>query len=123
MLGGTGVVPVSQTVLTEPIHDFTWMRQLLIGKVRERFALDDYRVVAIEPSEASRSTYHFRMLFFPTKGEKPVLSLNLETSILGSPCLTEHFGGRHTNLGPADVDLSYAKFREWAVAHAEELLA
>jgi len=44
-----------------------------------------------------------------------VLSLNLETSLLGSPCLTEQAGGEHRVLGDAEESMSYEDFRRWAV--------
>ena len=62
------------------------------------------------------------MLFFPESSEKPVLSLNLETTILGSSCFTEQDGSRHLNLGPADPETTYDAFREKALAEAGKIL-
>ena len=113
---------MAHTLLEQPIRDFTWMRQLLTGKIRERFEFEDYRVVAIEPSPNERSSYHFRLLFFPKRADKPVLSLNLETSILGSYCFTEQAGDRHVNLGPSEMEMSYEDFREMALLEADRVL-
>ena len=100
------------------------MRQLLTGKVRERFEYDNYRAVAIElpDSSAGKSPYHFRILFFPKTEQKPVLSLNLESSILGSYCLTEHSGRKHLNLGPSEDNVTYERFKEWALNEADKVL-
>ncbi len=108
----------------EPISDLTWMQQILSGTVRERFKYDDYRAVALElPSSGRRkSPYHFRLLFFPKDEKKPILSLNVESSILGSYCLTEHAGQKHINLGPTEFELSYEKFKNWALKEAEKIL-
>jgi hypothetical protein len=104
----------------EPIYDFTWMQQMMTAKVREKFTYHDYRAVALEMPRRSvqRSPYHYRILFFPTESQKPVLSINLESSILGSYCFTEHNGKEHLNLGHTDDELSYEDFRRWALDRA-----
>ncbi len=99
------------------------MRHLLTARIRDRLVLHDYRAVGLELAPSSRSAYRYRMLFFPIHSEKPVLSFNFETSILGSSCLTEQRGGRHVNLGPSDDRLSYEEFREWALSRAERSLS
>jgi hypothetical protein len=109
----------------EPIADFSWMKDLLTGRVRERFPLEPYRIVGVEipaADEAHHSQYHYRMLVFPPEGNKPVLSLNLETSFLGSPCLTEQAGHVRLVLGDAEESMSYEEFRRWAVARARQEL-
>ena len=100
------------------------MQQMRQGRVRERFEYDRYKAVALEVSQAPthRSAYHYRMLFFPKKSEKPVLSLNLESSILGSYCLTEQAGGEHRNLGSSEESLSYEDFKKWALGRAKKKL-
>jgi hypothetical protein len=107
----------------EPIADFSWMKDLLTGQVRERFPLEPYRLVALEvqaADEKHRSQYHYRLLVFPPEGNRPVLSLNLETSLLGSPCLTEQAGSEHLILADAEESMSYEEFRRWAVGRARE---
>jgi hypothetical protein len=109
----------------EPIADFSWMKDLLTGRVRERFPLEPYRIVGVEiplAEEARPSQYHYRLLVFPPEGNKPVLALNLETSLLGSPCLTEQAGSEHLVLGEAEESMSYEEFRRWAVARARREL-
>ncbi len=108
----------------EPIYDFSWMRQMLTAKVKEKFTFNNYRVVALEipPKTIQRSPYHFRILFFSSESQKPVLSLNLESSILGSQCFTEHQGKDHLNLGHTDNDLSYDEFKKWAMERAKKEL-
>lgn len=94
---------------------------MLTGKVREKFTYNEYRAVAIEiPSKSiQRSAYHYRILFFSDSSQKPVLSLNLESSILGSYCYTEHTAGNHINLGQSDEGVSYEEFKEWAMEQAQ----
>ena len=108
----------------DPIYDYSWMRQMMVGKVRERFIFNDYRAVALElPSRTMRkSPFHYRILFFPGQSQEPVLSLNLESSILGSYCFTEHQGKEHLNLGQTDFDLSYDDFKKWALERAKREL-
>jgi hypothetical protein len=105
----------------EPITDFTWMKDLLIGEVVERFPLGDYRAVALQmesSDERRHSPYHYRLLVFPHKENKPVLSLNLETSLLGASCLSEQTGSGHQILGDAEEGMAYAEFRRWALERA-----
>ena len=105
----------------EPIIDFSWMQHMLTGRVREKFTYNDYRAVALEIPEKNinRSPYHYRILFFSDASQKPVLSLNLESSILGSYCYTEHSGNSHVNLGQSDEGVSYEDFKKWALQRAE----
>ena len=105
----------------EPIIDFSWMQHMLTGRVREKFIYNDYRAVALEipPKSVQRSPYHYRILFFADSSQKPVLSLNLESSILGTYCYTEHAGSDHINLGQSEEDLSYEDFKQWALQRAE----
>lgn len=108
----------------EPIFDFSWMRQMATGRVRERFDYHRYKAVGLEipPGPQYRSPYHYRILFFSEDSGKPVLSLNLEASILGSYCFTEHSGQSHFTLGQSEADLSYDDFREWALKRADQEL-
>jgi len=105
----------------EPIYDYTWMRQMMTAKVRERFNFEDYRAVALEipPKALQKSPFHYRILFFSRESQKPVLSLNLESSILGSYCFTKHSGRDHLNLGHTNDELSYDDFKKWAMERAK----
>ncbi len=108
----------------EPILDSSWMQQMITAKVREKFTYCSYRAVALEipPQSLKKSPYHYRILFFTDEFQKPVLSLNLETTILGSYCFTEHEGRNHLNLGHTDDEVSYEEFRKWAMERAEHNL-
>lgn len=105
----------------EPIGDFSWMRQMFVGKVRERFMFDDFRAVGIEIPDRERvnSPYRYRLLFFNGSTDKPVLSLNLESSILGSHCLTEHAGEQHLTLESVNHEMTYEEFRDVALSRAK----
>ena len=105
----------------EPIVDFSWMKDLLNGQVVERFPLGGYRAVAVEIQSSDKrqhSQYHYRLLVFPQKENKPVLALNLETSLLGTSCLTEQSGSEHQVLGDAEEEMAYEDFRHWALERA-----
>ena len=109
---------MTQAISLESIRDLSWMRQLLTGTVYERFRQDGDRVVGLRPAEGS--SYRYRLLFFPLNLDKPFLSVNLETSILGSPCFTIEAGTEHRNLGPADFDLTYEEFKIRALEIARD---
>ena len=105
----------------EPIADFFWMKDLLTGEVVERIALGNYRAIALHmegSDELHRSQYHYRLLIFPRMENKPVLALNLETSLLGASCLTEQTGSGHQILGDAEEEMAYESFRQWALERA-----
>ncbi|MBT3275615.1 MAG: hypothetical protein HN368_20840 [Spirochaetales bacterium] len=104
----------------EPILDSSWMQQMMTAKVREKFIYCSYRAVALEIPAGSlqKSPYHYRILFFSEESHMPVLSLNLESSILGSYLFTEHEGKNHLNLGHTEEELSYEDFRKWALDRA-----
>jgi len=105
----------------EPIADFAWMKDLLTGQVVERIPLGGYRAVALQmesPDERHHSQYHYRLLVFPQKENKPVLSLNLEISLLGASCLTEQTAHDHQVLGDAEEEMGYEDFRRWALQRA-----
>jgi hypothetical protein len=109
----------------DSIRDLTWAKHLRTGTVVERMDLGAYRVVSIRASTAEKSApnqYVYRMLFFPASSHRPVLALNLEHSILGSFCLTEQAGTRHTRFDWAGDGMGYPEFREWALARAAQQL-
>ena len=107
------------------IRDFTWLKHLRTGRVLERFTFEDFRAVSVQiPVTDGRpqDQYRYRMLFFPEASQKPVLSLNLELSILGSYCLTEQSGDRHLRFDTVDDVPSYDEFRSWAIDRAAKQL-
>ena len=108
----------------ENIRDLSWMQQLLTEEVIDRFSYKGYRAVAVKvrSSETKHTTYHLRLLFFPAGGARPVLAVNLESTILGSCCITEHVGPDHHNLQEASENMSYSDFKERALETAHEEL-
>ena len=110
----------------DTIRDLTWVKHLHTAKVVERLTLGSYRAVSLRFPASEKSSpeqYLYRMLFFPAAGPQPVLALNLELSILGSSCLTEQAGGRHSRFDPVEETMSYDDFRRWALSRAERVLA
>ncbi len=105
----------------EPIYDLSWIKQMVLGEVVEKFNFHEYNVVAIKLSKKDENhhlPYFYRLLFFPENNNKPVLSLNLETSIMGAFFLTEHMGKYHKKIKTADEKMPYPEFREWALGLA-----
>jgi len=106
----------------EAIGDFSWVKQVLTAEVIERFQVGDFRAIALRIPQTegnALSQHRFRILLFHAGDAKPSVALNLETSILGSLCLTEQVGREHRNLGTADDALSYADFRTWALGRVQ----
>jgi len=107
----------------ETINDFTWAKQLIAGRVIEKFTFRDFRVVSLDipPTEERHlNRYRYRILFFPKGENRPVLSLNLEFSILGAYLLTEQSGQVHHTLKEVDEGMAYDDFKKWALKRAEE---
>jgi hypothetical protein len=74
--------------------------------------------------QSSFMQYHYRLIVFPKGQEEPILSLNLESNpMAGTSCLGAHIGDGHENLGFAEVSMSEADFRTWAVDHAKKYLS
>lgn len=109
----------------ESIGDISWMRQMLYGRVLEEFTVGEYSAVSLElehEKHGFKDPYRYRILFFPKNNRKPVLALNMESTILGSRNLTEHSGPNHRNYGPVDEDFGYDEFKAWALSRAKEEL-
>lgn len=109
----------------ETINDFTWAKHLVTGRVIEKFTFRDFRAVSLDiPSTEERhlNRYRYRILFFPKGENRPVLSLNLEFSILGAYCLTEQSGQVHHTLKEVAEGMAYEDFKKWALKRAEENL-
>lgn len=107
----------------EPIQDISWMKQMLYGQVREKFTFRDYSAVSLELEHEKRGfndPYRYRILFFPKNDRRPVLALNMESTILGACNLTEHAGSNHRNYGPVDETFGYDEFKAWALQRARE---
>ncbi len=109
----------------EAIGDFSWVKQVLTAEVIERFRVGEFRAIALRipfTEGNALSQHRFRILLFHSDDTKPSVAFNLETSILGSLCLTEQVGGEHRNLGTTDDDLSYSDFKAWALDRAKLLV-
>ncbi len=102
----------------ETLRDFSWLKGMLSGKLVERFRIGPFRAVALDlaPREGGESSsFHFRILLFSESERQPVAAFNLESSILGSDCLTEQIGRLHQNLGHPEGEMSYERFKAWAL--------
>ena len=70
----------------EALQDLSWLRDLRLGRVVERFDYGPFRVVAVSIPSTERhplTQFHYRLLFFPLRGTKPVFALNFRTPPLG----------------------------------------
>ncbi len=108
----------------EPIKDLSWLRQLSLSSV-ERFALHGFGMVLVSmpPTPAHHDErFRYRLLAFDPGLGKPVLSIDLETDILGDFCLSVQAGSEHRVLARYDLPPSLAEFRSRAVAEAESVL-
>jgi hypothetical protein len=108
----------------EAISDLSWLRQLSLSSV-ERFELHGFgmALVSMPPTPSHHEErYRYRLLAFdPTLG-KPVLSIDLESDILGDYCLAMQIGRDHRVLARYDSTPSLEEFRARALAEAEGTL-
>jgi len=96
---------------------------MLYGRILEKFNFEDFSAVSLElenEKQGVRDPYRYRILFFPQNDRKPVLAMNMESTILGSCNLTEHAGPKHRNFGPVDEEFTYEDFKSWALSQARE---
>jgi hypothetical protein len=108
----------------EPISDLSWLRQLSLSSV-ERFELHGFgvAVVSMPPTPARHEErFRYRLLAFDPGLGKPVLSIDLESDILGEFCLAVQVGREHRVLARYDSPPGLAEFRSRAVAEAEAIL-
>ncbi len=109
----------------QALSDLTWLKHLMTGQVLEEFSFEGYRTVAVRIPTTARSAvnqFHLRMLFFPAGSSRPVLCVNLESSILGEYLLTLQSGGTHRTLGSVSEPLSYPDFKGRALMAARQEL-
>ena len=108
----------------EAIRDMTWLRQLALSSV-ERFELRGFGIALVSlpltPSH-HEDRYRYRLLAFDPGLGKPVLSVDLESDILGDFCLSLQLGAEHRVLARYDAPPPLPEFRERAMAEAEALL-
>ncbi len=108
----------------EAIRDLSWMRQLALSSV-ERSELRGFgiAVVSVPPTTARHAErFRYRLLAFDPGLGKPVLSVDLESDILGDYCLSVQFGSVHEVLARYDVPPGIEEFRARALAEAEARL-
>ena len=108
----------------EPISDLSWLRQLSLSSV-ERFQLRGFGVAVVSmPPTASHheDRFRYRLLAFDPALGKPVLSVDLESDILGDFCLASQCGREHRVIARYDSPPSLAEFRSRALTEAEALL-
>jgi len=108
----------------EAIRDLSWMRQLALSSV-ERSELRGFglALVSVPPTAAHHAErFRYRLLAFDPGLGKPVLSVDLESDILGDYCLSVSFGSSHEVLARYDSPPGLEDFRSRALAEAEARL-
>ena len=108
----------------DPISDLSWLGQLSLSTV-ERFELRGFGIalVSMPPTPARHEErFRYRLLAFDPVLGKPVISVDLETDILGDFCLSVQTAREHRVLARYDSPPALAEFRARAVAEAEALL-
>jgi hypothetical protein len=106
------------------IRDMTWMRHLVDGQA-ERFELRGFRIalVTVQPTAAHHGDrFRYRLLAFDPALGKPVLSVDLESDILGDYCLSVEFEGARSVIARYDDPPTKGDFRALAIAQAESRL-
>jgi hypothetical protein len=109
----------------EAIRDLSWLRQIALSSV-ERFALHGFEMalVSLPPTPARHEErFRYRLLAFDPALGKPVLSIDLESDILGDYCLSLQTSQEHRVLVRYDAPPALAEFRARALAEAESALA
>ncbi|HOX31205.1 MAG TPA: hypothetical protein PLB91_02685 [Spirochaetales bacterium] len=108
----------------EAIRDLSWMRQLALSSV-ERSELRGFGIalVSVPPTQARHAErFRYRLLAFDPALGKPVLSVDLESDILGDYCLAVQEGSRHEILARFDSPPSLEEFRSRALSEADARL-
>jgi hypothetical protein len=108
----------------EPISDLTWIRQLSLSSV-ERLDVRGFGVAVVSIPATSlhhEERFRYRLLAFDPWLGKPILSVDLESDILGDFCLSLQLGSEHRVLARFDSPPSLAEFRERALTEAQAAL-
>jgi hypothetical protein len=108
----------------EAISDLTWLRQLSLSSV-ERFEFRGFgmALVSLAPTPARHEErFRYRLLAFDPALGKPVVSVDLESDILGDYCLAVQAGREHKVVARYDSMPSLEEFRERAMGEAAEAL-
>jgi hypothetical protein len=108
----------------EAISDLTWLRQLSLSSV-ERFEFRGFgmALVSLPPTPARHEErFRYRLLAFDPALGKPVVSIDLESDILGDYCLAVQAGREHKVIARYDSMPSLEEFRERAMGEAAAAL-
>ena len=108
----------------EAISDLTWLRQLSLSSV-ERFEFRGFgmALVSLPPTPTRHEErFRYRLLAFDPVLGKPVVSVDLESDILGDYCLAVQAGREHRVIARYDFTPSLEEFRERAMAEAATAL-
>ena len=108
----------------DAIRDLSWMRQLALSSV-ERTELRGLglAIVSVHPTAAPHAQrFRYRLFAFDPSIGKPVLSVDLESDILGDYCLSLSLGASPEVLARYDSPPSLEDFRSRALAEAEARL-
>ncbi len=108
----------------EAIRDLSWMRHLALSSV-ERWELRGFGIalISVPPTRAHHEErFRYRLLAFDPGLGKPVLSVDLESDILGDCCLSVTTASSYDVLARYDSPPGLADFRARAVAEIETRL-
>jgi hypothetical protein len=108
----------------DALRDLTWLRQIALSSV-ERFGLRGFEMalVSLPPTPARHEErFRYRLLAFDPGLGKPVLSVDLESDILGDFCLSIQTSQEHRVLARYDAPPSMEEFRTRALSEAEACL-
>lgn len=108
----------------EALKDFSWIRQLSLY-AKERFELRGFHIVlvAVPATETHHDgRFRYRLLALDPALGRPVLSIDLESDILGDYCLSIELAEGRRVLARYDELPRLGDFRAAAFAEAERAL-
>jgi len=108
----------------EALRDLSWIPQLALPSV-ERLELRGFTLVLVSiPATASHHAdrFRYRLLAMDPTLERPVLSVGLESDILGDYCLSVQLATEHRILARYEQLPGIEEFRERAMAEADRRL-
>ncbi|PKL24241.1 MAG: hypothetical protein CVV47_10860 [Spirochaetae bacterium HGW-Spirochaetae-3] len=106
----------------DALRDTSWMRELYTFSPAERFQRGRFTVVSIAPSQTAshhNERYRFRLFFFEDGGSRPVMTLDLESDILGTWRLTVTTAMESRIVTSFDEAPDYEAFKAAALAIAD----
>jgi len=108
----------------EAINDLSWLRQIALSTV-ERFEFRGFGIalVSLAPTPARHEErFRYRLLAFDPNLGKPVLSIDLESDILGDYCLALQTAADHRVIARYDAPPGLPEFRDRALLEAAAVL-